>query len=724
MRKRPYRFEILTDAVLILCGALAVTCGLPTAFAVRFELGTLVFGASAAALLVSAWLHLKRGWVFAVLLVLLAAVGAYIDRAAVVEGASVLRYSLAEPLSKDFSFISVPAPLPELVNPGAGVTAFLMIVLAAVAAVQGLAIVKSRSVVLPLLAVVIPFLPSFIYTDKQPAFWTIVLLLVCVGGILTGHGLREAPSPKAGELRAVMLPLLAGLAMLLAVVFPEERFTPISYSQRQAMLGRSFGSFEDSILNIFKGIDREVELNKLGDRIETDERAFLVSASIPGSYLLRTHSYGRYEGGVWLPAPEYNGEWDSMEALGRGEGPSHITVSIRGAVSGERFVPYGFIHDDQIETGESFVRSLGRTAYYWRVQDELPIEPRAVTKAEKDYYIYFAKEQYVMPEGDERKALISLVRHARIPISDDDYVTALTVAEFVRNSAVYTLTPDPLPEGEDFVRYFLTEGHSGYCVHFASATTAILQALGIPARYTVGYSAEITSPNEVTEVTERSSHAWTEVYILGVGWVPVESTAGRSADHTGRRLDNVPSGYVPAATPMPIWINPVRPSVRPVDPERTPLPTDRPETTRPPHDPFGSEAPTPEPTKPPVTPVSPGGSGNKGSNWWLWLVIPAAAVGLFALTGKLVDRRRSRLFRQSDARRGIIEMSRYLKGLERIGIPPVRGLDALTDEAAFSNHPMNKEQRELFERVESIRANALRDEPLKRFVYRRLLFRI
>ena len=58
----------------------------------------------------------------------------------------------------------------------------------------------------------------------------------------------------------------------------------------------------------------------------------------------------------------------------------------------------------------------------------------------------------------------------------------------------------------------------GICQHYASSATVLFRALGIPARYTIGYTTHATA-NEWVEVTTENAHAWVEVYIDGVGWI-------------------------------------------------------------------------------------------------------------------------------------------------------------------------------------------------------------
>lgn len=77
------------------------------------------------------------------------------------------------------------------------------------------------------------------------------------------------------------------------------------------------------------------------------------------------------------------------------------------------------------------------------------------------------------------------------------------------------------------------ENKEGYCSHFATLATLMFRAYGIPARYVEGYYVypdwkeldEYEGRNRIElEVTDENAHAWTEIYIEGYGWMPVEVT--------------------------------------------------------------------------------------------------------------------------------------------------------------------------------------------------------
>lgn len=108
---------------------------------------------------------------------------------------------------------------------------------------------------------------------------------------------------------------------------------------------------------------------------------------------------------------------------------------------------------------------------------------------------------------------------------------ALIVQEFMQQFGTYATNLDRLPVGADPVDYFLGTSKKGFCVHYASAATLFLQALGIPARYATGYVAfasdfKKSGTGSEAVVTGERAHAWTEVYLDQIGWIPFEMTRG------------------------------------------------------------------------------------------------------------------------------------------------------------------------------------------------------
>jgi hypothetical protein len=71
---------------------------------------------------------------------------------------------------------------------------------------------------------------------------------------------------------------------------------------------------------------------------------------------------------------------------------------------------------------------------------------------------------------------------------------------------------------------FLLNSRSGHCEYFAASTVLILRALGIPARYAIGYLVhEFSDFENVFVVRQRHAHAWTLVYLNGT-WHNLDTT--------------------------------------------------------------------------------------------------------------------------------------------------------------------------------------------------------
>ena len=107
---------------------------------------------------------------------------------------------------------------------------------------------------------------------------------------------------------------------------------------------------------------------------------------------------------------------------------------------------------------------------------------------------------------------------------ETDYEKILAVEAYLHDNFSYTLTPQLSAPGEDFLEHMM-ETREGYCTWFATASSMMLRALGIPSRYVEGFRTVI--PRQTAFILrEKDAHAWCEAYIQGYGWFVVESTPG------------------------------------------------------------------------------------------------------------------------------------------------------------------------------------------------------
>ena len=181
-----------------------------------------------------------------------------------------------------------------------------------------------------------------------------------------------------------------------------------------------------------------------------------------------------------------------------------------------------------------------------------------------------------------------------VPQSVIDYATAITedtdtplqkaiaIRNHLSENFIYSLDVTEVPAGRDFVEYFLETG-KGYCVYFASAMCMMARANDIPARYVEGFFVDVnensSGKSSTVIVSSNEAHAWCEIYIEGIGWIPFDSTPGGSGFAYGNPNETDPSEATPTPTPTPTE-----------EPDPTPEPT--PEETKPTPSPSPSKSPT------------------------------------------------------------------------------------------------------------------------------------
>ncbi|MBD8500838.1 transglutaminase-like domain-containing protein [Paenibacillus arenosi] len=108
------------------------------------------------------------------------------------------------------------------------------------------------------------------------------------------------------------------------------------------------------------------------------------------------------------------------------------------------------------------------------------------------------------------------------------YERVQRVQRYLLENYVYTTEATSVPEEEaDFVDHFLFEQRQGYCVHFSTAMAVMLRTQGIPTRWVKGFAPGEQEADGTYTVRHSDAHAWVEVFIPEVGWVPFDPTPAR-----------------------------------------------------------------------------------------------------------------------------------------------------------------------------------------------------
>lgn len=213
-----------------------------------------------------------------------------------------------------------------------------------------------------------------------------------------------------------------------------------------------------------------------------------------------------------------------------------------------------------------------------------------------------------LPDREEYREEGELTRLvARITAGrSGDLEKAQAIRSFLFSHAQYNLTVAVPPPDVDFVSFFL-DTREGYCVYFATAMTMMSRLAGIPARYVEGYYAPPgTGPDAARIITGEYAHAWTEIYLYGIGWIAMDATPGGIA---------------------------AEPVIDDITPTPEPLPTVTPQIPTP----AGGEGRVPTLT-PPVTPERPDIDDTSSPAVLIWILLLAAAIIAYCAVSALLLR--------------------------------------------------------------------------------------
>ncbi|MGN0818207.1 MAG: transglutaminase domain-containing protein [Candidatus Coproplasma sp.] len=277
--------------------------------------------------------------------------------------------------------------------------------------------------------------------------------------------------------------------------------------------------------------------------------SFKVYSEVSGLTYFRLLSYGGYTGVSWSKAVQYGYLVDDTYsanylagiALENG-GYTRNVMSIE-MLTNDYLLPYytsvnkvGDLSNYDIQTGDVWNKGDASSVYslYYYLYDYLTDGAESVGSAYSAYeqaYRSFVYEQYLSVPEDTNTYLQSIIAEQGFDAGDSDIIKK--VALYIQGSARYNKKYNTALDSEsDVVVAFLDSYKEGICQHYASAATLMYRALGIPARYTIGYVGN-TSADEWVEIGPNMAHAWTEVFIDGMGWINVEVTGAGAADGSG-----------------------------------------------------------------------------------------------------------------------------------------------------------------------------------------------
>jgi len=270
-----------------------------------------------------------------------------------------------------------------------------------------------------------------------------------------------------------------------------------------------------------------------------------VKASEDGPVYLRSYSYTKYYGNAWAKGSEYTELLDdtysynylTSAAIAADTLATHATTTLSIKLTSAPYViPYYSemsLSQDTIQTSDVLyagTHSEYDVNYYPLTYTDIKsiaLDSSYAYKTQEDaYYAYVSStEKYLQITSDLQTYLNTIISDESLN-TGDVFTTIDKVIAYVSTAAKYNISYNRLLDTQaDKVIAFLGTYKEGVCSHFAEATTMLLRALGIPARYVSGYYSYGVK-DEWVSITNMKKHAWTEVYLENIGWVQIDATAG------------------------------------------------------------------------------------------------------------------------------------------------------------------------------------------------------
>ena len=242
-------------------------------------------------------------------------------------------------------------------------------------------------------------------------------------------------------------------------------------------------------------------------------------------FLLHEASYDTYSSAVWsardaaftrIPPPADGATWTVQH--GEPGDSMAITAYLRRG-KGLLALPNGTVRVADLQAREVRQNRLGT----------LEFEQEAGTVTYRAWFAQAVSTESSPTSNDlkisarEARVISDLTSSLRLAEHSRKEIPGL-IQKYFRENFRYSIFGVGHDRSSSPLADFLLKTKSGHCEYFATATTLLLRAAGIPARYAVGYSVQEFSKLENQYVARsRHAHAWTRVYLDGA-WQDLDAT--------------------------------------------------------------------------------------------------------------------------------------------------------------------------------------------------------
>lgn len=423
---------------------------------------------------------------------------------------------------------------------GTSATGLFVFISAILSAVFTISLIRYKRILIPSLLSMVLLVPCFILVNTLPSLVCLFIAIASLIALYISKNTRKFRPSQGGVIAAISFGTMLVVMTILLAFNPIEKYERFDWQENLLQSIENGFNIDDGRktsteknLNEIKGsLEEKENLNDISPLTQTHTPVMTVTSAVGGNIYLKGTAYADYRDNIW-----------------------NIISDNDSARYPQDFVPFtATIGNNALTDTRVHMLNESKIAYVPYFLESLPDNLNSVAdvcvkndtdKNEFNYshYPFYAENTYRYNNSAEaenykafvydtyleipRKTQIELRRIADQEGFLDSELTASEKIEMVKNyisnSKTYSLKTPKMPSGKDFATWFLNESNTGYCVHFATAGTLMLRALGIPARYVTGYYATAYA-NQTVTVTTDNAHAWVEYYSDTAGWIPLECT--------------------------------------------------------------------------------------------------------------------------------------------------------------------------------------------------------
>lgn len=319
----------------------------------------------------------------------------------------------------------------------------------------------------------------------------------------------------------------------------------------------------------------------------------------PQELYLRGYVGSEYKARFWttLPLESYSGKYDGMltwlekneflpatqyvsydklskEASGGVEEYQKVSVENKNAYRKYMYLPSALVSWDSGKTKQEKDWNTISTAFFGAKNYNFSmVEPAPTAETvladnwtqdptsegqqkylnHESIYHSFVEDSYLTVDSEQRKLIEEVFfdkGKTEKDFTKEDFTEVTTqIRQVLRSEMTYTKQPQASPETTDFLQWFLKESKEGNAIAYATAAVMAYRTAGYPARYVEGYhlsAAEaetlVSENKKSVTLTTQNAHAWAEVYVTGVGWLPVEVVPGLYTEtYTNETVEGKPA---------------------------------------------------------------------------------------------------------------------------------------------------------------------------------------